>query len=58
MKGQPHNLANLSTIPAGTRILAVQQLKEACSISYMMQQPTSSKSGLHAHDMKFNTKHE
>jgi hypothetical protein len=57
MKGQPHNLANVSTIPVRTRIPAIQQLKQACSILYVMQ-PTSSKSGLHARDKKFNTKHE
>jgi hypothetical protein len=57
MKAQPHRLANLSTIPAGTRIPAVQQLKQSCSILFVMQ-PTLSKSGVHAGDKKFNTKHE
>ena len=57
MKGQPHSLANLSTISAGTRIAAVQQLKQACAFLQLMQ-PASSQCGLHGRDMKFNMKHE
>jgi hypothetical protein len=57
MNGQPHNLANLPTIPAGSRIPAVQQLKQARFILYVLH-PATSKSGLETSDMNLNTMHE